>query len=135
MLEDFSNISVGELARASGIAASAVRYYESLGLIKGQRSSGGQRRYGPDALDALRVISFARSAGFTLAEITTLQGSVDSGGPLFHTWRGLAEKKLAELDDVIARAQEMKRHLQQGLDCCCVDLEGCPLVNGSLGSC
>ena len=126
---------MGELARETGIAASAVRYYESLGLVKSSRTSGGQRQYEADAVVTMRTIAFARTAGFTLAEIAALGKSVDEEGPLFQNWKTLAEKKLAELDEVIARAQEMKRHLRQGLDCVCRTAETCPLISPAPTEC
>ena len=126
--EEFSEISIGELARLANMAPSAIRYYESIGLLESERTEGGQRRYGPRAVTAMRSIAFARSAGFTLNEIATLHSPLDSGGPIFQRWKDLAEQKLAELDLVIEQAQEMKRRLRMGLSCACTESDDCPLL-------
>lgn len=122
------DLTIGDLAKKCGMAASAIRFYESRGLVHAKRSLGGQRRYDPSCLTSLKVISFAQSAGFTLSEIATLHGPLHSGEPLFGQWRELAEKKLAQLDEVIIRAQEMKRRLELGLRCGCTMDDPCPLL-------
>src|SRR5579859_1723849 len=94
-------ISIGELSRQTGLAPSAIRFYELRGLITARRSSGGQRRYDERAISALKVLTFAQSAGFTLSEIAELHSPLEEGDPLFTEWRDLAERKLAELDEVI----------------------------------
>jgi len=130
MSEDFlQKLSIGELAKASGVTPSAIRYYESRGLLRSSRTEGGQRRYGGEAPLALRQLSFAKSAGFTLAEVGALLGPMQTGEPLFDSWRGLAEKKLVELDAVIDQAQDMKRRLAQALACSCERVEDCALLN------
>ena len=121
------NFSIGELARISGHAPSAVRYYESLGLISSTRTSGGQRRYGPDAVQALKYVAFAQAVGFKLSEIAELNKAIGPGKPLFGHWRELAQRKLNELDDVITHAKQMKRRLGHALECQCVRIEACPL--------
>jgi MerR family redox-sensitive transcriptional activator SoxR len=128
---DLSTFSIGELAARVGVATSALRYYESLGLIQSLRTSGGQRRYREETVQNLRTIALAQAAGFTLSEIRTLNHPPDPGQPLFGHWRNLAEGKLKELDEVIRRTEEMKRHIQQALDCRCTSVEECGLVTGS----
>ena len=131
--EKGSTFSIGALAKASGYAPSAIRYYESLGLISASRSSGGQRRYDEDALIALKYIAFAQASGFTLSEITNLNRAIKSGDPLFAHWQALAERKLTELDEVIKRAEEMKRLLRYSLDCRCTNVDDCGLLVGRAG--
>jgi MerR family redox-sensitive transcriptional activator SoxR len=123
-------ITIGQLANRCGLAPSAIRFYESRGLISAIRTEGGQRRYGEDAALTLRQILFAQSAGFTLAEIADLLGPMESGEPLFANWQSLAEKKLLELDNVIERAQEMKARIKLALDCRCAKPENCGLLTG-----
>jgi len=122
-------MTIGELAKASGLASSAIRYYESLGLIRSERSEGGQRRYDEDAPLTLRQLTFAKSAGFTLREMTDLLTPLESGQPLFAAWQALAQRKLVELDAVIAQAQEMKQRLQHALACRCTNVDECGLLN------
>ncbi len=126
--KDFSGFSIGEVAKRSGLAASAIRYYETLGLISSQRTEGGQRRYTDDALLALKYISFAQEAGFTLHEIALLNDPALPGSPLFGRWKQLAERKMEELDSVIARAQHTKKLLRFAIDCRCTKAEECGLL-------
>ena len=108
-------ITIGQLANRCGLAPSAIRFYESRGLISAIRTEGGQRRYGEDAALTLRQI---------------LLGPMESGEPLFANWQSLAEKKLLELDNVIERAQEMKARIKLALDCRCAKPENCGLLTG-----
>ena len=130
-VDNYQNYSIGELALASGNATSAIRYYESLGLLRPARSGGGQRRFGSEALEVLRYISFAQAAGFSLREIADLNKAIKPGQPLFGHWRELAERKLVELDEVIVQAKQMKRRLRHALDCRCTDPRKCPLLDFS----
>jgi MerR family redox-sensitive transcriptional activator SoxR len=127
--KSFLDFSIGEVAKRSGVSASAIRYYETLGLISSERSEGGQRRYTDDALLALKYISFAQEAGFTLREIALLNDPALPGSPLFGKWKLLAERKMEQLDSVIARAQHMKRLLRFAIDCRCTRAEECGLLN------
>ena len=130
MKNSFS-LSIGELAKRSGNAPSAIRYYESMGLIEGSRTEGGQRRYSAETLETLKFIAFAKASGFTLSEITALNPPAEEGDPLFANWKELSERKLAELDEIIKRAEEMKRFLKHALDCRCTKVEECGLLSES----
>jgi MerR family redox-sensitive transcriptional activator SoxR len=121
--------TIGELARRSGLAASSIRFYEAEGLISSRRTDGGQRRYDAEALAQLKLIVFAKSSGFRLAEIASLLAPPDRGEPLFAGWRSQAEAKLAELDEVITRAREMKRRLRAALECRCEKAQDCGLIS------
>ncbi len=121
---------IGEVAAQAGIRPSAVRYYESIGLLPEPWRVGGQRRYGPDVLPLLAGIGVAQRAGFTVAEIKRLfYGFPDDARPS-RRWAELAEEKLAELDQLIQRVHAMKRLLEEGLRCGCASLDECSLVDG-----
>jgi MerR family redox-sensitive transcriptional activator SoxR len=121
-------ISIGELSKRSGVACSAIRYYESRQLIQSARTEGGQRKYDESVELTLKQVRFAQSVGFPLSEIGDLLGPLESGEPLFAHWQTLAAHKLVELDSVIEQAQEMKRRLQQALECRCATAEDCGLL-------
>ena len=121
-------LTIGEVARRAGLRPSAIRYYEGVGLLAEPRRVGGQRRYEPDVLDHLRFVRIAQEAGFTVAEIRALVHDGEPDAPLSHRWRALAERKLAEVDALIARAQAMKALLAEGLRCGCLTLEDCALA-------
>ena len=90
-------LSIGEVAKRTGIAASALRYYEREGLIPRADRQGGKRVYGEDILDRLAIIGVAKGAGFSVAEIKTLLSGFTRRTPPGVRWRKLAAKKLAEL--------------------------------------
>jgi MerR family redox-sensitive transcriptional activator SoxR len=125
MTED---MPIGEVARQAGLRTSALRYYESIGLLPAPRRVNGRRRYGLDAVRQLQVLQFAQQAGFTIAEMQTLFNGFAPGQPPKARFRALAQQKLGELDQVIARARQMQQVLESGLACGCVRLEDCELI-------
>jgi MerR family redox-sensitive transcriptional activator SoxR len=128
-------LSIGEVARRSGIAASAIRYYEGLGLLPEPRRTGGQRRYDASILDWLALIALGREAGFTMAELRELVTGYRPGTKPAARWAALATRKLAEIDAMVARAERMRAVLRVALDCGCFRLEDCgPLLAMSAGA-
>jgi MerR family redox-sensitive transcriptional activator SoxR len=118
-------IRIGELSRQTGLAASALRYYEELGLLVAPGRSGGKRVYGEQALDRIAFIQFARACGFRLEEIAVLLEGEDETGSISSRWRQLATDKLQEMDEIIARAEGMKRYLSAALTCECAGADMC----------
>ena len=123
-------LTIGEVARQAGIRASALRYYESIGLLPAPRRVSGRRRYDPNTVQQLTVLQLARQAGFTIAEIQTLFHGFAPDTPPAERWQSLAEQKLGELDQLIEHAQQMRRVLQAGLSCGCLRLEDCLILDG-----
>jgi DNA-binding transcriptional MerR regulator len=123
-----SNIAIGELARRTGTAASALRYYERIGLLPPAERAGGRRHYPASSADRLALIRLCQDAGFTLAEIRRLlAGSLGRG-----TLSRLAEGKIDELDTRILQAQRAKQLLQHALACPHRDLLTCPNFRAAL---
>src|SRR5215204_6354120 len=122
-------MTIGEVARQTGLSQSAIRYYESEGLIATPARQGGKRSFGPEVVDSVRVIRFARELGFSLDDIRTLlQGfSTDTTPP--ERWQHLARRKLPEVDHLIQRATAMKRLLEKGLRCDCLTVQDCILYD------
>src|SRR5205809_2575919 len=120
-----ANMTIGEVARRAGLQTSAIRYYETIGLLPKTQRIGGQRRYEPGVLNYLEVINMAKRAGFRMDEIRQLFHGFKKGTPAFRRWRLLAQRKITEMDDLIARAKKMKRLLQKADRCKCPDLEDC----------
>lgn len=120
-----ANITIGEVARRACLRASAIRYYEKIGLQPKTQRIRGQRRYEPGVLTYLAVIDVAKRAGFRIDEIKHLFHGFGKGIPAFHRWQVLAQRKITEMDDLIARAKKMKRLLQKADHCKCLDLEDC----------
>jgi MerR family transcriptional regulator, redox-sensitive transcriptional activator SoxR len=117
-------LTIGDLASRAGVRTSTLRYYEDVGLLQPAKRESGQRRYDADAVEALTVIRFCRTLGFSLDEIKTLLAAPRTTRKRTQ-WRGLVDGKLAELDESIARAKTMKRLLQRSRDCDCVEVEQC----------
>ncbi|GLV60631.1 MerR family transcriptional regulator [Dictyobacter sp. S3.2.2.5] len=126
MAEHMEELSIGEVARRAEIRTSALRYYESMGLLPApRRVSGGHRRYDSGVLDLLGVLQMARQAGFTIAEMHVLVAGFSSETPASERWSLLAQQKLLEVEEMIARAQEAKRLLERLSQCRCSHLEEC----------
>src|SRR5579863_4676471 len=104
-------LTIGDVARQSGIRASAIRYYENAGLLPKAARSGGQRRYHPEILARIALLRFAKECGFTLAEVRYLV----SGRP--DRWKTLAHSKLSELDALAERLSTMKAMLGRASKC------------------
>ncbi len=118
-------LTISEVAKQAGIRTSAIRYYESVGLLPLPQRVSGQRRYQADILRRLGFIQAAQAVGFSVADIQTLLQELDEDAPLSARWQRLAKRKLAEVDTLIHRAQHMRQMLEQGLQCGCPDLEQC----------
>ena len=112
-----AELSIGEVAERSGISAPTLRYYEELGILPEPERVGGKRRYSAEVLRILNAVEVAKRAGFTLTEVRTLCEMLEHGGHGSAAYRELAERKLAEVEDLIARAQVMRDFLKTCLDC------------------
>jgi MerR family redox-sensitive transcriptional activator SoxR len=129
------SMTIGEVARRAGLRTSAIRYYEDIGLLPRPERAHGHRRYSPRIFQQLAFIQLAQHAGFSIAEIQTLVTAFDEKAPLGVRWRTLAEQKLAEIDVLMSRAQEMKRLLEEGVRCQCLNLDECiPLADDASGT-
>ena len=116
-------LTIGELGRRTGAAPSALRYYEEVGLLAPVARVSGQRRYGPDAVTVVGSVLFLADVGFTLAEIKQLMAA-RSASP--GSWRELARRKLAELDERIAEAQTARVAVEHAVACPHDDIVTCP---------
>jgi MerR family redox-sensitive transcriptional activator SoxR len=116
-------LTIGELAERTGVATSALRYYEELGLLEPTTRVSGRRCYGRSAVDAVGGILFLRDAGFTLQEIKALSAA-RSRSP--KAWHELARRKLDELDARIAEATAARIAVEHALKCPADDIIACP---------
>lgn len=120
---------IGELARQVNLRTSTLRYYERIGLLPEPARDNGRRNYGEEALGLLRLIRSARRLGYSLEDLRPLIGAFRAGREPASVCQDLAERKSAELDQLIQRATEMKQALAAGLDCDCGDPEDCFLCH------
>jgi MerR family redox-sensitive transcriptional activator SoxR len=122
-------VPIGELARRTGVASSALRYYERIGLLSPAERAGQRRHYPPSSAERVALIRLCQDAGFTLAEIGRLLASWSRGR---RAWGRLAERKIAELDARIADAQRAKKLITHALECPHRDLLACPRFRSAL---
>ena len=118
-------MTIGQLAREGGIRPSAVRYYESLGLLPAPERRSGRREYTDSAVAHLAVVQFALATGFTLREARQLVRGFGAGTTPGARWRALAEIKLREMETLIAQAEAMKGLLTRISRCQCETLVQC----------
>ena len=123
-------MTIGEVAKRTGLRTSALRYYEDAGVLPAPRRENGRRVYGEESVRVVEVLRFAQRAGFTLDEIRTLFHGFGADTPLNERWDALAKAKVAELDALIERATRMKRAILAGLGCGCVRVEDCVVDAG-----
>jgi MerR family redox-sensitive transcriptional activator SoxR len=120
-------LTIGEVAARSGLRPSAIRYYESEGILPEPERVSGRRRYDPDVLHVLHAIGVARAAGFGIAELRQMFSGIRDREAPSAVWQRFAEQKLREVDELIERANEMRRLLEDGLRCGCLGVEECVL--------
>jgi MerR family transcriptional regulator, redox-sensitive transcriptional activator SoxR len=118
-------MKIGQLAAHAGMNASAIRYYEKLGLLAPPHRSGGQRRYPDETLYRVLLIRFASEMGFSLSEIKLFLSGLREDAPVGPRWRKLAHRKVGEVEETIKRARRLKSLLQNLLLCRCASLQIC----------
>jgi DNA-binding transcriptional MerR regulator len=111
-------LAIGDLAERTGVAITALRYYDELGLVRPVARVGGQRRYDDDAPKQVGVVLFLRDVGFSLEEIGRMVRGDD--------WRPLARRKIAELDEQAADVRAARTALVHALDCPAGEPAACP---------
>jgi MerR family redox-sensitive transcriptional activator SoxR len=120
-------LGIGEVASSSGKAPSAIRYYESIGLLPEPLRVSGRRRYPAEVVRSLAVIDTAQRAGLALDEIRLLLQASGDDADAVEQLREIAERRLPVLREAISRAELVREWLEQAADCCCPTLETCPL--------
>ena len=116
-------LTIGEVAEQAGVATSALRYYDELGLLRPATRVSGQRRYRPEAVARVGVILLLTDVGFTLAEVGTLLASRAEAPK---AWHALAEAKVDELRRAEASAQLARTALEHAMACPKDDIADCP---------
>lgn len=124
-------LTIGELASRTGVATSALRYWEELGLLPAPARVSGQRRYPPSAVELVGVVVLLRDVGFTLREVKAF---VASRSPAGDGWRELYQRKLAELDERIAQVQVARTVIAHGLACPHEDILECSNFAGGVAA-
>jgi MerR family redox-sensitive transcriptional activator SoxR len=125
-----TTLTIGQLAERSGVATSAIRFYESKGLISSQRTSGNQRRYAQSTLRRVAFVRTAQRVGLSLEEIgealATLPGNRT---PTKSDWHRLSRTWRPRLDEQIRRIELLRERLDGCIGCGCLSLRSCALTN------
>jgi|ERR1700690_614576 len=118
-------MKIGELAGRTGLNASAIRYYEKVGLLAAAYRIGGQRRYPDEAVYRVLLICFASQMGFSLGEIELFLSGLRENAPVGRRWKMLAQKKIEEVEQTMERSVRLKSLLEHLLRCQCASLRVC----------
>lgn len=125
-----SELTIGELSARSGVAPSALRFYEEQHLISADRTSGNQRRYSRAMLRRLALIQAGRAAGIPLAQIRgALQTLPSHRTPTRRDWERLSRDWRADIDCRIATLQTLRNRLTTCIGCGCLSIDRCTLLN------
>src|SRR6187200_307330 len=123
-------MTIGDVARRSGVAASALRFYEERGLIDSERAGSGHRHYPRPVLRRIAFIVFAQRIGLTLDEIgAELAKLPPHQAPTRRDWSRLSATWASRIDDRIAELQRLKIGLTECIGCGCLSLDRCKLAN------
>ncbi|TYR35470.1 redox-sensitive transcriptional activator SoxR [Mesorhizobium microcysteis] len=123
-------LTMQQMVRRSGVEASALRYYEGLGLIAAERSSSGQRRFPRSTLRRVAFIVFAQRVGLTLKEIGRELARLSTGRvPKGEDWSKLSVSWVSRIDERIAELERLKAGLADCISCGCLSLDQCALSN------
>lgn len=124
-------LSVGAVAERTGLAVSAIHFYERRGLIRSLRTAGNQRRYDRSVLRRLALIQVAQELGIPLAEVQTVFADLPAGrSPTRRDWEAISQAWAADLDRRIALLQRLRQDLANCIGCGCLSLESCAMFNG-----
>ncbi|MGV1801856.1 redox-sensitive transcriptional activator SoxR [Agrobacterium vitis] len=123
-------LSVGELAERSGVAVSALHFYERKGLIRARRTSGNQRRYDRDVLRRVAIIRAALALGIPLKEVAAIMADLPQGQtPGREDWRRIATRWADRLDRRIAMLGKLRNDLDGCIGCGCLSMTHCNIFN------
>ncbi|WP_226700423.1 redox-sensitive transcriptional activator SoxR [Qipengyuania gaetbuli] len=123
-------LTIGELARRTGLSVSAIRFYEEKGLVAALRSSGNQRRFLRGDIRRLSFILIAQRLGLTLAEIEEAMASLPQGRtPNAADWKTISRTVRARIDAQIAALEKVREDLDGCIGCGCLSLKKCALYN------
>jgi MerR family redox-sensitive transcriptional activator SoxR len=123
-------LTVGQLSDRSGVAVSALHFYEAQGLISARRTSGNQRRYPREMLRRVAFIRASQRVGIPLARIRTALATLpEKRTPTRRDWARLSEAWRADLDDRISQLQHLRDRLTGCIGCGCLSISACQLAN------
>jgi MerR family redox-sensitive transcriptional activator SoxR len=124
------DLTIGELSARSGVAPSALRFYEERGLIRAERTSGNQRRYARATLRRIALVRAGRAAGIPLERIRKALDSLPSErAPTRRDWERLSRAWRADIDERISMLEALRDRLTTCIGCGCLSIDRCGLLN------
>ena len=130
MTNDHTPLTIGQLSARSGVATSALRYYEDLGLITSERSTGNQRRYPRPTLRRVAFVRAAQRVGLTLDEVAEALATLPEGRtPTKADWSRLSRSWRPRIDAQIERLERLRDRLDSCIGCGCLSLRSCAFSN------
>ncbi len=128
-------LTIGEVARRSGVEPSALRFYEAEGLVSSERTSGNQRRYHRDVLRRIAFIRIAQRVGLSLDEIRRALAELPEGRtPTVADWARLSKRWRARLDEQLHLLEQLRDDLSSCIGCGCLSFRACRLYNPDDGA-
>ena len=121
-------LTIGEVARRAGLHTSAIRYYESVGLLPPPKRVNGRRRYDERVFQRLGLIQLVRGAGFGIQEMQTLFAAFSDDRPVPLVWQTVADQKEAQLQAIINQAQATLLLLNHARNCQCEQVGDCVTI-------
>jgi len=128
-IDSGQSLTVGQVARRSGVAVSTLHFYEAKGLIEGWRSAGNQRRYARGILRRIAIIRIAQRAGIPLSTIKEFLDRLPAGPVSAQQWTDLSRAWHAMLEERITGLMQLRDQLESCIGCGCLSLAECPLRN------
>ena len=125
-------LAIGDVAQRTGVSSSALRFYESQGLIASTRTGGGQRRYRRDVLRRVAFVRIAQHVGLSLGEVREALSLLPDGRtPRAADWERISTAWRERLDERVAMLEALRGQLSSCIGCGCLSLERCSLYNPS----
>lgn len=125
-----ATLSIGQLADRTGLAVSAIRFYDSIGLVKANRNAGGQRQFQRSDIRRLSFVLIAQQLGFTLEEIRKqLDALPDQRTPTLQDWQRMSRQFKQDIDQRIDALERLRERLSGCIGCGCLSLRRCSLYN------
>ena len=128
-IDSGQSLTVGQVAKRSGVAVSTLHFYEAKGLIEGWRSAGNQRRYARGILRRIAIVRIAQRAGIPLSTIKEFLDRLPAGPVSAQQWTDLSRAWHAMLEERISGLMQLRDQLESCIGCGCLSLAECPLRN------
>jgi DNA-binding transcriptional MerR regulator len=112
-------MTIGQVARATGVSPSAIRYYEAAGIIPSPARRGGVRQYEPEIIDELKAMRFFRASGIPIRSLASMAKHIRGSRAGREVWVSVLQARITELDSWMREAETTRRTLERAIECRC----------------